>query len=238
MLAGDMGRDRSYAGRCFGDRQGNLAGRQGVVLQPRAADDRDSGSGRKPLASTLRVLLSNASLSLWPLVSVLRANRAIETAPWRAWREDRGKATARTGKQGHRAPDIRRTGVPSRTIGSRRGLAPALDEAYQTFFELVARHIGSAIADATAYAQERQRAEVLAEFDHAKATFFSKSGTNFAPRSTPLQNRFVATQPRSDPSSPTRVTRVRRAIEAAPADNGCVSLRLFGIIPTSISALL
>lgn len=48
-----------------------------------------------------------------------------------------------------------------------------LDLEYRTFFELIAGHVGTAIANARAYEEERRRAEALAELDRAKTTFFS-----------------------------------------------------------------
>ncbi|HET9253215.1 MAG TPA: ATP-binding protein, partial [Candidatus Eisenbacteria bacterium] len=49
----------------------------------------------------------------------------------------------------------------------------ALDEAYRTFYELVATQIASGIADAQALEEERRRAEALAAIDRAKTAFFS-----------------------------------------------------------------
>jgi len=48
-----------------------------------------------------------------------------------------------------------------------------LDAEYTTFYELIAGHVGTAIANARAYEEERRRAESLAELDRAKTTFFS-----------------------------------------------------------------
>ena len=48
-----------------------------------------------------------------------------------------------------------------------------LDEDYQTFFQLVAGQIATAIANARAAEEDRKRAEALAALDRAKTTFFS-----------------------------------------------------------------
>lgn len=76
-------------------------------------------------------------------------------------------------------PGGRSYGVMVAGVCARR----ALNERYRDFFELTAEHITTGLANGKAFAEERKRADALAELDRAKTTFFSNVSHEFR---TPL----------------------------------------------------
>jgi signal transduction histidine kinase/serine phosphatase RsbU (regulator of sigma subunit) len=101
--------------------------------------------------------------------------RIDDGAPWpvaRALRD--GEVAVAAGDAALVAP-IQRPADDPPTGALVLGVSPrrALDDAYRDFFALVARDVASVLGNATAYEQERARAEALAELDRAKTEFFS-----------------------------------------------------------------
>jgi PAS domain S-box-containing protein len=111
------------------------------------------------------ISVSDGDIFPWPLASSLQARSAAEISdltgaglrlPGGPWPEPASKAVVLPifAEERDNLSGLTVLGVSPRRV---------LDDAYRTFFGLIADHIGAAVSDAKAYEAEQKRAEALAE---------------------------------------------------------------------------
>jgi PAS domain S-box-containing protein len=127
------------------------------------------------LASSFAYALDEAEPSVWPIGEVL-ASQQIQIV------EDLPRRLGQTPPGPWSDPPNSAAVVPIRANIAHQlagvlvaGLSPRLrfDDSYRGFLELTSSQIGTAVANARAYEEERRRAEALAEIDRAKTVFFT-----------------------------------------------------------------
>jgi PAS domain S-box-containing protein len=116
---------------------------------------------------------ANRESSPWPIAKVLETARE-EVVSLKGWEGFPLGAAAQPLTEAVVLPVISRG--QDRPLGILIcGVNPTrrLDADYRTFYELVAGHIATAIQNARATEEDKRRADMLAELDRAKTTFFS-----------------------------------------------------------------
>jgi PAS domain S-box-containing protein len=188
----------------------------------------EPGGGEMSLAGAVGIaedhaIVPAATPRLWPLAEVLRdqqprlisdlAARAGTGLPSGAWHQPPAAAVALP---------IVASGETGRAGVLIVGLNPfrVFDENYRGFLGLVAGQISAALANAQAYEEERRRAEVLAELDHAKTAFFSNVSHEFR---TPLT---LMLGPLEEALAKERPAGERRTLIALAHRNGLRLLKL------------
>ena len=202
-----------------------LLSKDGTRLTLASASGLTPGSTACPEQIMLGGDSTNAAGS-WPLASVIESGQATRV----------DDLTARFGplvQQPWPEPVETALALPIARPGQERpygvfvaGVSPrrAFDDAYRSFLDLVAGRIATAVANARAYEEERERAEALAELDRAKTAFFSNVSHEFRTPLTLLLGPLEELLGRTEQTAP----ELRPAIEVAHRN----ALRLLKLVNT------
>jgi PAS domain S-box-containing protein len=121
--------------------------------------------------------------ALWPVADTADGRTVVVDLDADRFGELPGGAWPEPPLQAKVTPLVARGGTPTGFLVAGLNRYRPLDGAYRSFLRLVANQIAGGVATTRNYAAQQQRAEQLAELDHAKTEFFSNISHEFR---TPL----------------------------------------------------